>query len=240
MFRLLKWGFQLLILFIVLGALQQGYQFLVRGQEADLPFPDLWTSLTADELRYRGFDWQLLSPGQHVAGTDIVLQGIENQDAIFLFPDGRSPRRIGDPLHYRGPWEGIPQTDFTRTGRIIRLTATEVILVSWYALTLNEAVPVPQAVAQQDVPLYTVMLRAGKDQTIPGTTLRYRGRDMNTGAARIEGQTGDERVQFQVTSSVNWSGQLRDDLYVRYNLRVLFYTDSFLQLGGTAALIHLP
>lgn len=240
MFRLLKWGFQVLILCIVLGALHQGYQFLVRGQSPELPLTNLWIPLAADELRYRGFDWQQLSAGQRVSGTDIVFQGMENQEAIFQFPDGRSPRRVGDPLNYHGLWAGLPQTDFTRTGRIIRLTTAEVFLVSWYALTIEGATPVQQVVPWADVPLYTVMLRTDKGHTVPGTTLLYQGRDADSGAALIEGQAGDERAQFQVMSSVNWSGQLRNDLYVRYNLRVLFYTDSFLQLGGTAALIHPP
>ncbi len=240
MFRLLKWGFNLLILLILLGALQQGYQFLVKGDTPTLPFSHLWSPQAVNDLKYQGFDWQLLSAGQTVSGTDIVFQGVENQEAIFLFPDGRSPRRIGDPLNYRGQWAGVPRTDFVLTGRIIRVTATEVVMVSWYSLGIREVSPVHLAVSGESAPLYTVMLRASKGNTVPGTTLVFQGRDSNTGAARIEGQPGDERAQFQVMSSVNWSGQLREDLYVRYNLRVLFYTDSYLQLGGTATLIQPP
>ncbi len=248
MFRLLKWGFYGLILFALLGALQQGVSWVGLGA-IDQPHlaalanglnrltPQSFRPTTADELHYQGLDWEVLTAGQQLAGTDIVFQGIVNQEAIFQFPDGRSPRRVGDPLNYRGPWLRTPQTDFTRIGRIVRLTDTEVFVVSRYTLTIYGATPIPQTVAPIIGPPYTVMLRTGKGRAVSGTTLRYLGRNPDTGAALITGQAGDERAQFQVMSSVNWSGQLRNDLHVRYNLRVLFYTDSYLLLGGTAALL---
>ena len=86
---------------------------------------------------------------------------------------------------------------------------------------------------------YTLVLRARTDAPIRGTTLHYRGRADN-GDARIEGLDGDSWGQFSAMDSIRWSGLLREDLAVSYNMRILFYTDADIFLGGTVQLTHLP
>ena len=83
---------------------------------------------------------------------------------------------------------------------------------------------------------HDVIVRRAKFDLEKAEARVFRGRHPEGGAARIDGQTGDAHGEFQVFDSVNWSGRLRDDLAVRYNLRVIFYTDSFIQLGGIVQL----
>ena len=114
---------------------------------------------------------------------------------------------------------------------------------------------------------YTLVLRARTDAPIRGTTLHYRGRT-DSGDARVDGRCqprhhparqkparhrpgpgGDSWGQFSAMDSIRWSGLLREDLAVSYNMRILFYTDTDIYLfytdtdiylGGTVQLTHLP
>lgn len=234
MFRLLRWGFLLLSGFIALAGIQWTYQrFAALSPNLPdnlLPAPD------TQAVRYRGVEHQRLAPGSLVPGTDIRLEGIENEGAVFAFADLKTRKIVGDAVNYQGPWHDLPRTDYIRTSRIIRLTDTEVYLVSWYSLTISGVAPSTQSVPMSAELPYTALVRANRDSHIPGTMLTFRGRTPS-GAARIEGQADDTYGQFQVLESVQWSGQLRDDLMVRYNMRVIFYTDAYVQLGGFVTLI---
>lgn len=238
MFRLLRWGFKLLIVFILLAGAQWAYR---QAAAAGLPLPTaplpfLPPSPPAGTVHFRGVEQQRLAAGAWIPGTDVQIVSLGSDAASVSFAGEASPKRVGDALGYRGPWHGLPATEYALQGRLIRLTDADAFLVAYYALTIRDTEPVAAVFPPSANPVYTAWLSAAKDAPIPGTTLVFRGRRPEGGAARIDGQTGDAHGEFQVLDSVNWSGRLRDDLAVRYNLRVIFYTDSFIQLGGTVQL----
>ena len=240
MFRLLKWGFQGLILVVLIAALQRGYRALADTGIAGLPRDPLvriLSSTASDEVRFRGMDRVTLAPQSLVPGTDILFVGIENDEAVFIVAGETSRRRVGDSLIYRDPWNQVNETFLDLSSRIIRLTASEVHLLQFYTLTVRDTAPVPGPVSVSPGTPYTLMLQTQRDSVIPGTTLTFRGRGAD-GAAQIEGQPGSDYDRFKVMDSVRWSGQLRDDLWVRYNFRVVFFTESYIFLGGTVDLSH--
>jgi hypothetical protein len=73
-------------------------------------------------------------------------------------------------------------------------------------------------------------------QTIPGTTLVYAG-ETDQGAAF----SGTAQYPYRALGdSLIWLGQLRGNVYVRHNLRVVTYSANSLTLGGTAEIWVVP
>lgn len=243
MFRLLKWGFQLLILFIVVSFAGRGYAALAVRSQGLLP-PDPVASMfpepQADQLRLRGVNRDTIQPGESMPGTDLVLVGIREAEAVFTRPGGETAvRRFGDSVKFDGPWANVSGTDYNVSGRIIRVNPDDVHVVSVYSIIISDTAPVRAPLAITPGTPYTLVLRARTDAPIRGTTLHYRGRTAS-GDARIDGLDGDNWGQFSTMDSIRWSGLLREDLAVSYNMRILFYTDTDIYLGGTVQLTHLP
>ena len=242
-FRLLKWGFQLLILFIVVSFAGRGYAALAARSQGLLPsdpVASIFPEPQANQLRLRGINRDTIQPGGHMPGTDLVLVEIRESDAVFAKPGGETAvRRLGDSVKFDGPWANVSGTDYNVSGRIIRVNPGDVHVVSVYSITIFDTTPARAPLAMTPGTPYTLVLRARADAPIRGTTLRYRGRADN-GAARVEGLEGDSWGQFSTMDSIRWSGLLREDLAVSYNMRILFYTDTDIYLGGTVQLTHLP
>ena len=243
MFRLLKWGFQLLILFIVVSFAGRGYTALAARSQGLLPshpVASIFPEPQADQLRLRGINRDTIQPGGKMPGTDLVLVEIRESDAVFANPGGETAvRRIGDSVKFDGPWANVSGTDYNVSGRIIRINSGDVHVVSVYSITISDTAPARAPLAMTPGTPYTLVLRARTDTPIRGTTLHYRGRADN-GDARVEGLDGDSWGQFSAMDSIRWSGLLREDLAVSYNMRILFYTDTDIYLGGTVQLTHLP
>jgi hypothetical protein len=73
-------------------------------------------------------------------------------------------------------------------------------------------------------------------QTIPGTTLVYAG-ETDQGAAF----TGTSQYPYRaLADSLVWLGQLRNNVYVRHNLRVVAFNANSLSLAGTAEVWVVP
>ncbi len=242
-FRLLKWGFQLLILFVVVSFAGRGYAALAARSQGLLPsdpvasmFPEPQT----DQLRLRGVNRDTIQPGKNLPGTDLVLVEIRESDAVFAKPGGETAvRRFGDSVKFDGPWANVSDTDYNVSGRIIRVNPGDVHVVSVYSITISDTAPARAPLAMTPGTPYTLVLRARTGAPIRGTTLHYRGRT-DSGDARVDGLDGDSWGQFSAMDSIRWSGLLREDLAVSYNMRILFYTDTDIYLGGTVQLTHLP
>ena len=242
-FRLLKWGFQLLILFIVVSFAGRGYAALAARSQGLLP-PDPVASMfpepQADQLRLRGVNRDTIQPGHNLPGTDLVLVEIREADAVFAKPGGETAvRRLVDYVKFDGPWANVSGTYYNVSGRIIRVNPGDVHVVSVYSITISDTAPARAPLAMTPGTPYTLVLRARTGAPIRGTTLHYRGRTDN-GDARVDGLDGDSWGQFSAMDSIRWSGHLREDLAVSYNMRILFYTDTDIYLGGTVQLTHLP
>lgn len=242
-FKLLKWGFQLLILFIVVSFAGRGYAALAARSQGLLPsdpVSSMFPEPQADQLRLRGINRDTIQPGDKVPGTDLILADIRGSDAVFAKPGGETAiRRFGDSVKFNGPWAGVAGTDYNVAGRIIRVNPGDVHVVSAYSITISDTAPARAPLAMSPGTPYTLVLRARVDAPVRGTTLHYRGRADN-GDARVEGLDGDSWGQFSVMDSIRWSGLLRADLAVSYNMRILFFTDTDIYLGGTVQLTHLP
>ena len=241
--RLLKWGGQLLLLFLVVNVVGRGYAALAGHSQGLLPsdpVASMFPEPRTDQLHLRGINRDTIQLGGKMPGTDLTLTEIRDADAVFTKPGGATAvRRFGDSVKFDGPWAQVPGTDYNVSGRIIRINPGEVHVVSVYSITIANTAPASAPLTITPGTSYTLMLRARADAPIRGTTLYYRGRADN-GDAKVEGLDDDSWGQFSAMDSIRWSGLLRDDLAVSYNMRILFFTDSDIYLGGIVQLTHLP
>ncbi len=243
MFRLLRWGFSVLILLVGLGGLQFGYGQLAATGFLNLPenpIPFLQPTPGQGSVTFGGIDQIQLQSGDSLPGTDISLQRLSAaHGAEFAFAQsGTRSLKPGDSVQYEGLWSTVAETEYSYNGRVIRVSETEVTLGAFYSLKIHGVSPVPGHAQVHDGTVYTVLIRTADGDGIAGTSLSYMGRHED-GGARISGLDTGIYDNFSVGDSLDWSGQLRPDLGVRYNLRVVFYTDSYIQLGGTVTLVHI-
>lgn len=241
MFRLLRWGFTGLILLIGLGGLQYGYNRLAATGFMNLPFspiPFLRPAPGEGEVAYSGVDQVRLTPGEFLPGASVSLVSLESGQAVFAFAqEGQRVLKPGDAVRYEGPWHEMPGTEFHYSGRVIRVSDQNVLVGGFYSLNVHGVDPLPGNTQVNNGDVYGVVLSAATEGEIAGTSLLYQGR-AEGGEARIAGLETGTHPLFSVGDSLDWSGQLRSDLRVRYNLRVVFYTRDFIVLGGTVTLVQ--
>jgi hypothetical protein len=176
--------------------------------------------------------------GERIPGTDIELVSINDGSAEFRIDGLRATRSLGDSLDYEGPWPGVNGVDYSLRLRVYNVGSNSVRAAGVHRLVVQTIQPVEQAVNLGTTTLsipYTAA--AANGETIKGLTLGYGGSDDR--GARLTGLPADAYPYRKIGDSIQWTGQLRPDLLVEYNLRVLFYNGNTLQVGGVATL-QLP
>ena len=224
------------LLFSILGC--------VLDEFADTPTvtPSPQNVGAGDYLTYSAPTYNItLSAGQTVPGTR--LQYINRTDQVYnVTVDGQPlTRQGGDSL----PWHGVVAPGVFGKYNL-RITPSLGIdsLIAAGPVELIILNPIPTEIPDlpattADAYYYSGILVAETvptGQAIPGTTLVYAG-ETNQGAAF----SGTTQYPYRALGdSLIWLGQLRDNVYVRHNLRVLTYSADVLRLGGTAEIWIIP
>ena len=176
-----------------------------------------------------------LSPGETVPGTQLQYVG-KAGDVYQVKIDGLATnKRGGDSFAWRGiVAPGVLTVYNLRLGTELlgELPAAGTVDV----MVLN---PTPTAVDITLLPTrpadYSNILTSHivpLQGTVPGTTLQFLG--VVNGQAQIGGRTGYPYVA--VADSLDWIGKLRDNVFVRYTLRVTRIDVAELRLDGTVEL----
>lgn len=182
-----------------------------------------------------------LSAGQTVPGTRLQYVNRSN-DVYNVTIDGQPlTRQGGDSL----PWQGVvaPGVVGKYNLRITPSFGVENLMAAGpvQLIILN---PAPTEVANLPLTIdnahhYNGILvgeSVAVGATIPGTTLIYAG-ETDQGAAF----SGTTQYPYRALGdSVIWLGQLRDNVYIRHNLRVISFNEDTLRLGGTAEIWVIP
>lgn len=201
---------------------------------ADLPT----LNLGSNALGMAGPVERGIAVGERIPGTDIQLVAITDEGAEFTIAGMRSLRRLGDSLDYTGPWPGVNGIEHTLRLRLYTILGQHVRAAGVQQVVVQNISPVQGGSATQGYVLkipYTAA--AAPDENFKGLTFGYAG--MDDRGAQISGLPANEYPYRKVGDSVQWRGFLRPDLPIEYDLRVLFYNESTLQLGGIATL-YLP
>lgn len=191
-------------------------------------------------LALRGPVERNLRIGDGLAGTDIVLVGIEPDGAVFEIAGMRSVRTYADSLDFDGGWAGLEGVSYNLRLRVYQISNNSVRAAGVQQLVVPSVAPVATAsipVENRIELSFPVTWGLAPGEVIPGTTLRYVG--MQERGAEFAG-LGDGVFPFhKVGDSLRWRGNLRSDLPAEYQLRVLAYGSDSARVGGIVS-VWLP
>lgn len=186
-----------------------------------------------------------LSPGEKIPGTQMEYIGKTADGGYEVSINGtRSVKRSGDSFI----WSGIlaPGTHGQFNLRISTDVLGELPVAGSAVITVLNPQPFPLVAIPEDSSgisftniLINYTIPAGS--VIPGTTLTYQGVAQQGGVdvAQISDANGVTSYYAQ-GDSVVWTGKLRENVFIRYNLRIISYNAEDLLLGGTAELFVRP
>ena len=177
-----------------------------------------------------------LEPGTTIPGTEITF--VQQMDALYeLRVEGlRAVRQDGDAL----TWRGIVAPGVFATYRLHLRSRLLGQLQAEGEVDASIFNPAPVELPPTDAPptgsVYynniPVQYFVPEGNRIPGSTLVFDGHE--DGIARLSGTAG--YPYFAQDASILWLGKLRQNVYIRYNMRVAYLNEHGLGLTGTAEL----
>lgn len=181
-----------------------------------------------DQLTYRLPTTLTIAVGQTLPGTDIRYQRMSDKGAHVLIKGQEAIKRQGDSLDWRG--QPLPGVDVDLQLRILWYNEQELRVVGTAKVVIKGVQPRPAVITTSAPMHYTgpVFYSLARGAVLPGSTLTY-------GAKTEEGVKlgGIEGYPFrQVGDSISWEGVLREDVYLRLDLRVLQFDERGLRVLG--------
>ena len=189
-----------------------------------------------------------LSPGETVPGTRLHYVGRDEDDAYEVTIDGLTAfKRRGDSFI----WNGVlaPSTYANYNLRITTEVGGVLPVVGPVELIVFNPEPFErQELEMPNTSFYfnniAISYLVPEGRLIPGTTLTYAGlRVQGEGeqASRLAELAGSSGYPFLARGdSLRWNGNLRENIVIRYTLRVASINQNGLQLGGEAELWIAP
>ena len=187
-------------------------------------------------LTYEGPQTYTLKPGDLLPGTDIRYLRQSSEGAEFAIGDQRAVKQKADSLNWSGsPTEGV-KLDLRL--RIVWFTQDALYAAGTARVAVSDIRPQAAEVPTEAPMTYqmpvTYALQRGS--AVPGTTLTYEGQAAE--GARFAGIEG--YPYRQPGDSVSWQGQLRPNVAVREDLRLLHYDERSARLVGVVHLWVTP
>lgn len=176
-----------------------------------------------------------LEPGSAIPGTRIVYVQAVSDLHEFTIDGLQAFRRPGDSLTWRGVVAPGVFGDYRlrlRSDFLGRLAAEGQVELAILNPAPVEVPPTQTPAAAIYVDGITANYYVPQGARIPGTTLVFEG--IQNGLAELSGTAGYPFLAAD--DSLLWSGQLRDNVYIRYDLRVSSLDEDGLALTGTAEL----
>ena len=200
--------------------------------DMDLTLPDITTPPGA--INFNGPTAVNVGVGETIPGTDIKLSAVNSDGAEFEIAGLRSLRKIGDSLDFDGSWPQLPDVSYTLRLRIFYVGSESVRAAGVHRLLIPNVAPQVATGNQQLGGFqlkFSFLDNVNLNEAIAGTTLVYAGEDSRGGI--INGLPQGTYNYFKVGDSLSWIGLVRNGIGAQYDLRMIFYTASNAQLGGT-------
>lgn len=198
---------------------------------SSLPFVSSNTPVPVDTLAYTAPVSLSIKTGTLLPGTSISYSGKSaSGSANVLLAGLLAPKQVGDTVD----WEGVPvpNVKVRLNTRVATFDDQSITLVGTGHIEIAnikvQAGGTPgSAVLELNSPV-TYSLK--KDETIPGTLLTYAGSTPN--GAQFLGLEGyPYRKQLD---SLQYVGRLNPKVYLKFDLRVVSFTETGAVVGGTA------
>lgn len=194
--------------------------------------------LSSGAMEYSTAFEHSIPAGQALPGTDIKYVGKTDQGAQMSIGGQTALKRTLDSLAWRG--EPAPGVSVDYNLRVVSFDDKVLQAGGTARVVVNDAKA--QAVSPSSLPkdaltfkgVVTYNVPQGK--TIPGTTIAYDGKTSD--GAKLGGIEG--YAFRKEADSIAWFGKLTDKCFLELDLRLLVYTDSAMQVTGTATLYLKP
>ena len=186
-----------------------------------------------DELVFSGLVELGTGAGGRLPGTNVEVVSI-SEDAADIRIDGQiAHKKPGDSLDWRGDLD--PQVNLDLALRILWIAEGVVQSGGTAKLTIQDVNPRAAPVQSNSEIEYALPITYSvrKGDMIPGTQITFVGKDIEKGAEF----TGIEGYPYRkVADSLTWEGLLRDNVWLKLDLRVILFTENTLQAGGVATI----
>jgi hypothetical protein len=191
----------------------------------------------ADRLVYPAPYRAALDAGESVPGAELEYVGSDDQGIHVRIGGQDAYKKVGDSFNWRG--NPAPGVELDYKLRVIGVYVQ--VFQAWGQVDIIVSDPaVAVAELPSDAPLSfgaaVVDHTVRRGETIPGTTYTYLG-STERGAhfGGVEGYAFRE-----VADSLDWAGQVRDNVYVDLKMRVRSIQEDEVKVIGTAKIWILP
>jgi hypothetical protein len=174
-----------------------------------------------------------IAAGDFLPGTELQYQGIADDMAEVYIKGKRALKQKADSLSWEGQVRDGVSLDLEL--RVLWFDESTLHVGGTAKVTVTgidaQATTPPQEAALMfgNAPvLYTVK----KDRAIPGTLLIYEGKTDD--GAELGGM--DDYPYRKIGDSIVWTGALKENIWLRLDVRVTVYTDEILTVTGFASL----
>ncbi|HIC93787.1 MAG TPA: hypothetical protein EYP09_06010 [Anaerolineae bacterium] len=196
-----------------------------------------WPGPPPSELTYFAPYEVAIEAGSDLPGTGIRYVGLSDRRAELLIDGRRTLKQKGDSLD----WEGSPAegTSVDLSLRILWYTAEKLHVAGTAKVRVSNPTPQVAPIPTEAATQYSnapVAYSVARGKYIPGTLVKYLGKEKE--GAHLEGVEG--HPYRKIADSIVWEGKLRENVYLRLNLRVLFITEDSLRVGGMATIWIAP
>jgi len=178
-----------------------------------------------------------IEKGSTLPGTGVHYVGLSDKGAEVLIDDQTAFKQKGDSLDWKG--NSLENVDLGLTLRVLWFTEETLYLGGTAQVTVRD--PAPEAASiPAEVPVKCsnapVTYRVEKGGYIPGTLVKYVSKQEE--GIELSGIEGYPYRKFG--DSIVWEGKLREKTFLQLNLRVIFITEDFISVAGTANLLLAP
>ena len=238
------WTFSFLIFLLALPALACTVPDIPFGLAPASPTPELVPTSVGDTLSFvKPAHAITLQPGESVPGTQLMYVG-RSGDAYEVSIKGATVlKRMGDSFF----WSGVVAPGVYGNYNL-RLTTSlfgglpvagpvELVVLYPDPLELTSSEDLDTRLHYNNIVLD---YRVPVGSAIPGTMLYFEGMEIQgigdraNELARLSGRDGYPYIA--VGDSLVWTGKLRENVAIHYNLRVLSLDESIIHLVGTGEL----
>jgi len=178
-----------------------------------------------------------IEKGSDMPGTGIRYAGLSDKGAEIVIDDQSAFKQKGDSLDWKGgPVENV---GLDLTLRVLWFTEETLYVAGTAKATVRDPLPVVASTPTEPPVKYAnapVTYRVEKGDSIPGTLVSYLGKaDEGIELSGVEGYP-----YRKLGDSIVWEGKLRERVFLRLNVRVIFIAADFIRVVGTATLLLTP
>ena len=178
-----------------------------------------------------------IEKGSDLPGTNIHYVGLSDKGAEVLIDDQTAFKQKGDSIGWKG--NPIGNVDLNLSLRVLWVTEDTLYVGGTARATVRDPAPEAASIPTEPPVKYSsapVTYQVKKDDCIPGTLVKYVGKSEE--GIELSGVEG--YPYRKLGDSIVWEGKLRDKVFLQLNVRVLFITEDFINVTGTAALLLTP